>query len=389
MFWQERQVLDPIERVSEVLFGLIMVLTFTGSLSVASPERSEVREMLVGAIGCNLAWGIVDAVMYVMSSVMLRARAIRLLKKVQIASDPAEGRAAIAGMLSAFAVARLRPEILEMAREDLAAIKDAPPRAPITRDDCVGAVEVFLLVFLSTFPVVVPFIVMSDARAALRMSNCDCRDDAVHRRLVARAVRRTAPMGHGPGNGGFRRDAGRTHDCTWRVVASGEMAELKLGPTTTSSALRDCRPYERHRALAHQRDSQARASAMASAAKYSTGALAQVGRGEHQRMIPPTSALRRWRCARGCRRTWRRTSGRSSCSGRPSPRTCRARRAAAPSAWTQPRSAIKQSCAPSSSALRRMPLDIQAVDVVASRAAGSRACCGSGVSSALSRIAAA
>ena len=56
MFWQERQVLDPIERVSEVLFGLIMVLTFTGSLSVASPERSEVREMLVGAIGCNLAW---------------------------------------------------------------------------------------------------------------------------------------------------------------------------------------------------------------------------------------------------------------------------------------------------------------------------------------------
>jgi len=171
VFWQERPVLDPIERVSEVLFGLIMVLTFTGSLSVASPERSEVREMLVGAIGCNLAWGIVDAVMYVMSSVMLRARAIRLLKKLQIASDPAEGRAAIAGMLSAFAVARLRPEILEMAREDLAAIKDAPPRAPITRDDCVGAVEVFLLVFLSTFPVVVPFIVMSDARAALRMSN--------------------------------------------------------------------------------------------------------------------------------------------------------------------------------------------------------------------------
>jgi hypothetical protein len=171
VFWQERQVLDPIERVSEVLFGLIMVLTFTGSLSVASPERSEVREMLVGAIGCNLAWGIVDAVMYVMSSVMLRARAIRILRKVQIASNPAEARAAIAGMLSAFAVARLRPEILEMAREDLAAIKDAPLRAPITRDDCVGAVEVFLLVFLSTFPVVVPFIVMSDARAALRMSN--------------------------------------------------------------------------------------------------------------------------------------------------------------------------------------------------------------------------
>src|SRR6188472_7613 len=72
VFLEHRRVLDPIERVSEVLFGLIMVLTFTGSLSVANPDRSEVREMLYGAIGCNLAWGIVDAVMYVLASVMIR-----------------------------------------------------------------------------------------------------------------------------------------------------------------------------------------------------------------------------------------------------------------------------------------------------------------------------
>lgn len=171
MLSQDRRVLDPIERVSEVLFGLIMVLTFTGSLSVASPERSEVREMLVGAIGCNLAWGIVDAVMYVMSSVIARARGLRVLRRVQGAVDHGEARATIAGLLDPFVAARLRPAVLEMAREDLAAVKDAPHRAPITRDDYVGAIEVFLLVFLSTFPVVVPFLLMTDARAALRMSN--------------------------------------------------------------------------------------------------------------------------------------------------------------------------------------------------------------------------
>ncbi len=87
-----------------------MVLTFTGSLSVASPERSEVREMLVGAIGCNLAWGIVDAVMYVMVSVMLRP-CHPPVEEGPDRPDPAEARAAIAGMLSAFAVSRLRPEI--------------------------------------------------------------------------------------------------------------------------------------------------------------------------------------------------------------------------------------------------------------------------------------
>ena len=63
-----KRVLDPIDRVSEVLFGLIMVLTFTGSLSVAEAGRDDVRAMLIGALGCNLAWGIIDAVLYLMGS---------------------------------------------------------------------------------------------------------------------------------------------------------------------------------------------------------------------------------------------------------------------------------------------------------------------------------
>ena len=59
-----KRVLEPHERISEVLFGLIMVLTFTGSLSVAQAGRDDVRAMLIGALGCNLAWGIIDAVFY-------------------------------------------------------------------------------------------------------------------------------------------------------------------------------------------------------------------------------------------------------------------------------------------------------------------------------------
>jgi hypothetical protein len=169
--FQQGRVLDPIERVSEALFGLIMVLTFTGSLSVANPERSEVREMLVAAIGCNLAWGIVDAAMYVLASVMARGRGLSVLKRVQSARDPAEARDAIAALIDPFVAARLRPAILEMAREDLTAVRDAPAGPGVTRQDFVGAVEVFLLVFLSTFPVVIPFILMHDARLALRTSN--------------------------------------------------------------------------------------------------------------------------------------------------------------------------------------------------------------------------
>ena len=50
------------------LFALIMVLTFTCSFSVAGAGREQVRTMLIGALGCNLAWGIIDAVFYLMGS---------------------------------------------------------------------------------------------------------------------------------------------------------------------------------------------------------------------------------------------------------------------------------------------------------------------------------
>jgi hypothetical protein len=83
------RVLDPIDRVSEVLFGLFMVLTFTGTLSVLDSGRDEVRSMLVAAIGCNIAWGFVDGVMYVLRNLVSRGRSARLLRAVRGASEPA------------------------------------------------------------------------------------------------------------------------------------------------------------------------------------------------------------------------------------------------------------------------------------------------------------
>jgi len=48
-------VLNVVDRVSEMLFGLFMALTFIGVVTVADAGRSEVHEMFVTALGCNLA----------------------------------------------------------------------------------------------------------------------------------------------------------------------------------------------------------------------------------------------------------------------------------------------------------------------------------------------
>ena len=69
-----KRVLEPSERIAEVLFGLIMVLTFTGSLSVAEADRAEVRTMLIGALGCNIAWGIIDGILYLMGCLADKGR---------------------------------------------------------------------------------------------------------------------------------------------------------------------------------------------------------------------------------------------------------------------------------------------------------------------------
>src|SRR6187431_1405379 len=83
-----KRVLEPSDRIGEVLFGLIMVLTFTGSLSVAEADHAEVRSMLIAALGCNTVWGIIDGVLYLMGCLAERSRCLMILRAVRGAADP-------------------------------------------------------------------------------------------------------------------------------------------------------------------------------------------------------------------------------------------------------------------------------------------------------------
>jgi hypothetical protein len=166
-----RRLLEPTERFSEILFGLIMVLTFTCTLSVGEAGRADVREMLVGALGCNLAWGIVDGVMYVLNALTLRGRGTVLLHRLRSVSDPGGAHALIAAAVPERIAAVLGPEDYEAIRRRLLARRDPPHRMLPSRRDMLGAGSVCLLVFLSTLPVTIPFMVIPDPRPALRVSN--------------------------------------------------------------------------------------------------------------------------------------------------------------------------------------------------------------------------
>ena len=166
-----KRVLDPVDRVSEVLFGLIMVLTFTGSLSVAEAGRADVRDMLVGALGCNLAWGLIDGVFYLMGCLAETGRRLLTLRAVRGADDPKEAHRILGEALPPSIRSVLRPDELETLRRRLKELPEPPARPRLERGDWLGAGAVFLLVFLSTFPPTIPFLFMSDLFVAMRVSN--------------------------------------------------------------------------------------------------------------------------------------------------------------------------------------------------------------------------
>lgn len=166
-----KRVLEPSDRIAEVLFGLIMVLTFTGSLSIAEAGRDDVRAMLIGALGCNVAWGIIDGILYLMGCLAEKGRNLATYLSIRGAADAAQGQRLIAEALPPAIASALEPADLERVRQKLLDLPVPAERARLDGADWRGALAVFLLVFLSTFPVTIPFIFMRNLAAALRVSN--------------------------------------------------------------------------------------------------------------------------------------------------------------------------------------------------------------------------
>ncbi len=162
-------VLDPVDRSSEVLFGLIMALTFTTTFEVATAGRADVRTMLIGALGCNLAWGLVDGVMFVVTRSVERFRLHSTVRAVQ-AAPQSEARAILERELPEGWEQLLDGPDLERLTERARAVP-LPPVPGVTGEDLRGGLAVLLLCFVSTLPVALPFLFIADLYRAARVSD--------------------------------------------------------------------------------------------------------------------------------------------------------------------------------------------------------------------------
>jgi len=167
-------VLNPVERISEMLFGLFMALTFVGAVSAATTGREEIGTMFAAALGCNLAWGLVDAVMYLVRTVTDRGRSLMLIRAVQ-AADAKTGCRLIERQLIERALSRPAQELvsslaIEAIRERIVALPAVAERPTLGRDDLLAALGIFLIVVTATLPVVLPFHLIDNVGLAKNVS---------------------------------------------------------------------------------------------------------------------------------------------------------------------------------------------------------------------------
>jgi hypothetical protein len=165
--------LDPIDTLGELVFGLIMVMTFTiGARILGANEPTDGRELLIAALGCNIAWGIIDGFLFLL---------VRVFERRRIASL----HAALAQSEQAIGLQLLRDELdselTELGEADsrerfyaaitAAARRSKPGKVRVTLNDVRGAVVVCCLVITTAIPAALPFMFISDAYIALRVSN--------------------------------------------------------------------------------------------------------------------------------------------------------------------------------------------------------------------------
>ena len=167
--------LDPATSMGEILFGLIMTLTFTlgAGIIIEDEGREGARELLIAVIGCNIAWGIIDGALYMVGELFGRGRLRRLGESIRRAPTPAAGASLVAGeldeLLADFTSDSDRQALYRRIADNVRG-KALTPNS-ITKADVLGGFTSFWLVFLVSVPAGIPFLLLDDARLALRVSN--------------------------------------------------------------------------------------------------------------------------------------------------------------------------------------------------------------------------
>lgn len=173
-------LLDPIDTLSEVIFSVLILLTFTLAFRIfiigdGQPVTNEyVKDLVWAALGAAIAWGIIDGIMYALFQVLGRSERHRLLWHIQAAHTADEAVSAIADEFDYMMEPITGEEQRRTLYEDiLDHLRTSQPRAVgLKREDLTGGLASVLIAILAVMPSFLPlFIFPSNYPLAIRLSN--------------------------------------------------------------------------------------------------------------------------------------------------------------------------------------------------------------------------
>jgi VIT1/CCC1 family predicted Fe2+/Mn2+ transporter len=175
-------LLDPIDRLSEAVYSILIVLTFTLAYSILRlgdyPESvawaGYGNQLFFAVLGATLAWGLIDGIMYALMSIFERGEKHRLLQQLQAAKTEAEGIALIGDELDFILEPITSEEQRRLLYQDALPYLRAGRMRPVglQRDDLTGAFGSALVALIAVAPSLVPLYFLSvDLTLAIRVSN--------------------------------------------------------------------------------------------------------------------------------------------------------------------------------------------------------------------------
>ena len=165
--------LTPSERLSEALYSLILVLTVISAIEITiARDQQPSSTILFVALGASVAWGMVDAVVYVLTGLHKRNHQVRVVSRVKkrqksdaIRQIDDELEDSLIGVLD-------KKERDRIAEQVFATMQDATPlRQGVTKDDVLGGIASFLISFIIVLPPLMPFILNLPLDYGIRLSN--------------------------------------------------------------------------------------------------------------------------------------------------------------------------------------------------------------------------
>jgi len=174
-------LIDPIDWLSETIFSILIFLLYILAFGIimlsrapqAAISQADVTDLLIGALGAVLAWGMIDGIMYALFSVFERSEKRLMLENIQASNTTEEALEIIADNMDYL----LEPITGENERKALYSSilihlqESTPQNIGVKREDITSALSHVLVAFIAVIPSIIPFIVFrSDYDLAIRIS---------------------------------------------------------------------------------------------------------------------------------------------------------------------------------------------------------------------------